>query len=234
MTLEICIDRIESGLAAVAGGANRLEVCSALEIGGLTPSSGLLAECCELPDVSVMAMIRPRGGDFCYSNREAEVMVRDIVAAREIGVDGIVIGALTSALAVDRGVCQRLLDAAGPVDVTFHRAFDLVADPFEALDELQGLGIRRLLTSGQRATAIEGIDLIRQLVDRSGDLAVMAGAGVDSEIVPELLQVGVREIHSSASSEESVTPSAFAADFGGRQRVTCREKVRKLRVALDS
>ncbi|MFT5524911.1 MAG: copper homeostasis protein [Pirellulaceae bacterium] len=233
MILEICIDRIESAFAALAGGANRLEVCCALAVGGLTPSAGLLAECCDFAGITVMAMIRPRAGDFCYAPKEVDVMVRDIVAARDAGVDGVVIGALTSAGKVDRHVCQQLLDAAGTLDVTFHRAFDLAVDPFEALDDIINLGIKRLLTSGQQVTALDGIDLIRRLVLRSGDsLAIMAGAGVDASNVEQLLEVGLREIHGSCSVSERRSGSASAVAFGETLRVTCANNVRDIRSAM--
>ena len=177
MVLEICIDRYESAVNAVQGGADRIEVCSALSLGGLTPSIGLLAQCCELVNVQVMAMIRPRSGDFCYQAAEVDVMLRDIEAARNVGADGVVIGALTSGREIDRPTVDRLLMAAGPMDVTFHRAFDLTIDPQDALRVLMDYGIRRVLTSGQQITAWEGRQLIGQLISKSaGALTVMAGA----------------------------------------------------------
>jgi len=204
--LEICIDSVESALAAQQGGADRVELCSALYEGGLTPSAGLLEVVRERANIGVAAMIRPRGGDFCYSDDEFAVMERDIVRAKELGADVIVLGLLNPDGTVDRLRTAKLIELSRPLPVTFHRAFDMARDPYEALDDVLELGAERLLTSGQEKSAVEGMDLIADLVERAGDrLVVMPGGGVTERNLKKILaHTGAREIHGSASgSRES-------------------------------
>lgn len=199
--LEICIDSVESALAAEKGGADRVELCSALFEGGLTPSAGLLDVVRERVRVGIAAMIRPRGGDFCYSDDEFAVMERDVVQAKKSGADVIVLGLLNPDGTVDRPRTAKLIDLARPLPVTFHRAFDMARDPYEALDAVLELGAERLLTSGMEKSAVEGMDLIADLVRRAGDrLVVMPGGGVTERNIKKILaQTGAREIHGSAS-----------------------------------
>ena len=188
MKLEICNDRLESAFAAKAGGADRIEVCGVLGAGGITPSYGLVEQCVELGGVDVMVMIRPHAGGFCYGADEVKTMLRDLRAAKELGVHGIVVGALRTDGRIDRDVCLRLIEAARPISITFHRAFDLTPDPLEALDTLLGMGVDRLLTSGQAASAMEGAQLIRDLVKRAGNgLCVMAGAGMGPQNIAAIV-----------------------------------------------
>lgn len=200
--LEICVDSVESALAAQAGGADRVELCSALFEGGLTPSAGLIRTVRERLKIQVAVMIRPRGGDFCYTDDECGVMERDIAVARELGADVIVLGLLDPEGAVDRERTARLMKAAGPLPVTFHRAFDMAADPNAALEAVMDLGAARLLTSGQERTAVEGMELIADLVRRAGErLSVMPGGGVTERNLEKILRTtGAREIHGSASA----------------------------------
>ena len=182
MKLEVCIDRVESAVAARDGGADRIEVCGALNVGGITPSYGLTEKCASLRGIEVMMMIRPHGGGFNYRKDEIGTMMRDIQVAKEIGVHGVVLGALRTDGHVDSEVCQRLIDSARPLSITFHRAFDLTPDPMEALDVLLKLGVDRLLTSGLASIATKGVRVIRELVQRAGsDLSVMAGSGIRSQ-----------------------------------------------------
>jgi len=199
--LEICIDSVESALAAQEGGADRVELCSALFEGGLTPSAGLLEVVRERLKIGVAAMIRPRGGDFCYSADEFAVMERDLVFAKEVGADVIVLGLLNPDGTVDRERTRKLIDLARPLQVTFHRAFDMARDPYEALDAVLELGVERLLTSGQEKSAVEGMELIAELVRRAGDrLVVMPGGGITERNLKKVLSfTGAREIHGSAS-----------------------------------
>jgi copper homeostasis protein len=201
MTLEVCIDCIESALAAKSGGADRIEVCGALAVDGITPSFGLVEQCVELGGVEVAVMIRPHVGGFCYGENEVDTMLRDVGVAKQLGANGVVLGALGRDGRIDRELCQRFIEASRPQSVTFHRAFDLTPDAFEALDSLLELGVDRLLTSGQAATAKDGAPLIHELVRRAGKrLSVMAGAGIRVEnVVPVMRATGVREIHTSAS-----------------------------------
>ncbi len=243
MTLEICIDRIESAMAAIEGGTDRLEVCSALDLAGLTPSYGLVQQCVELgrtefggvemSTVEIMMMIRPRAGGFCYGTYEVDTMLRDIRVAKKIDVTGVVFGALREDGRIDVELCRLLVDAARPLAVTFHRAFDLTPDPYEALDSLLELGVDRVLTSGQAATAMKGSQLIGELVQRSGTgLSVMAGAGIRGPDVAALVQAtGVREIHGSAS-EAVVEKSSRGEPICHTTRITRRELVRDMVRAL--
>ena len=198
--LEVCAGDNESVHAAARGGAQRVELCSALADGGITPSTGFLRQALEVPEVKVHVLIRPRGGDFLYTPQEVEAMTDDIVAAREAGAHGVVIGALTPEGDIDLPACRKMMEAAAGMNVTFHRAFDLCRDPFEALDQIIALGCNRLLTSGQSASALEGAPMLRQLVDRAaGRLVILAGGGVSPQNAAEILRLsGTHEVHASA------------------------------------
>jgi copper homeostasis protein len=199
--LEICVDRLDSAVAALEGGADRIEVCGALACGGVTPSAALISACVKFAPLEVMVMIRPHAGSFSYSPADLAVMERDIAAARQAGAHGVVFGALTPDRRIDLGACRRLMAAAGPLMTTFHRAFDMTRDPRSALDELIELGIGRVLSSGQNMTAIAGTALLRSLVKQSaGRIVVMPGAGVNACNAVELLNsTGADELHASAS-----------------------------------
>ncbi|CAH1000470.1 Copper homeostasis protein CutC [Neolewinella maritima] len=199
---EVCLQSVDDVVAAQAGGAQRVELCAALVEGGVTPSLATIAACAALP-IEVMVMIRPRGGDFDYTARELAVMEADIAHCRELGVAGVVFGMLTPQGQVARPQVQRLLAAAGPLQVCFHRAFDVCRDPLEALDILRDLGVRRVLTSGQAATVPEGLDLIQQLVDRAGsDIEILPGCGITVNNVAHVLRyTGARQFHATAFRE---------------------------------
>ncbi len=199
-SLEICAGSYDSALAALEGGAHRVELCAALGEGGLTPSQGLIRAVVALPVLRKHILIRPRGGDFLYSEAEQALMVDDIRCARDLGADGIVVGALTPEGDVDMAAMKRFVEAAKGMEVTFHRAFDLCRMPYEALEQIVQLGCSRLLTSGQAATALAGVPLLRQLVERAaGRLIIMPGSGVNAENAAQILQAtGACEIHASA------------------------------------
>lgn len=198
--LEICAGDIESVYAASAGGADRVELCSALSEGGVTPSVGFIRQALRVPGLKVHVLIRPRGGDFIYTIEEVDVMVEDIRVCREVGAHGVVIGALTPDGDIDLPVCRRMMEAAAGMSVTFHRAFDLCRNTDEALDSIIELGCDRLLTSGQAATALEGTPSLKHLTDRAaGRLIILAGGGVSPENAIEILKKsGTNEIHASA------------------------------------
>ena len=197
MIVEACVDSVESALAAERGGANRLELCDALFDGGTTPSAGMIAACKDVVSIPVFVIIRPRGGGFVYSKSELDVMRRDVVAARGLGADGVVIGALQPDGSVHEEHTRSLVEAAGDTAVTFHRAFDFTPDLGRALDALMRCGVSRVLTSGGAATAREGAERLGSLVRQAGDrIAVMAGGGVREENVREIIATsGVREVH---------------------------------------
>lgn len=191
---------MQSVIAARDGGATRVELCSALEIGGITPSAGLMREARKVNDIALHVLIRPRGGDFLYDEQEAECMVQDIITAKECGADGVVIGALTADGEIDTALCSRLTAAAQGMNITFHRAFDMCRDPYKALEEIIALGCNRILTSGQAATAEAGIETIKKLVALAdGRISIMPGCGVNANNAAKIIDAtGACEIHASA------------------------------------
>ena len=198
--LEICAGSVESAIAARDGGAARIELCAALEIGGTTPSAGLIAEARKIEGIVLNVIIRPRGGDFLYNEYEAACMEQDIRTCRQLGADGVVIGALTAEGDIDTALCKRLIDAADGMSITFHRAFDMCRAPKRALEELIAIGCDRVLTSGQAATAEAGLPLLKELVQQAaGRISIMPGCGVNSGNAARILQAtGAIEIHASA------------------------------------
>jgi copper homeostasis protein len=195
--VEACVDSVASAMAAERGGAHRLELCDALFDGGTTPSAGMIAACKEAVSIPVFVMIRPRGGGFVYTNAERGVMRRDVIIARELGADGVVIGGLLPNGVIDRVLVGLMVEGGGGLPVTFHRAFDLTPDPLAALESLIEAGVQRVLTAGGAATAAEGAAALATLVRHAGSrLTVMAGGGVREQNVRELVSVsGVREVH---------------------------------------
>eukprot|EP00727_Mastigamoeba_balamuthi_P012579 m51a1_g7944 hypothetical protein (251) ;mRNA; r:118265-119099 len=201
--VEVCVDSVQSALCAARGGAARLELCSSLFTGGLTPSAGLLRRVRALVprDVALLhVLVRPRPGDFVYAPDDVAVMLDDIALARDAGADGVVVGALTPAGDVDVALAARLVAAARPLSVTFHRAFDLTRDARRALDDVMATGADRVLTSGLERSALEGVWAIRELVQRAqGRIGILAGGGVTERNVGRLVaETGVREVHMSA------------------------------------
>ncbi|MBO7289855.1 MAG: copper homeostasis protein CutC [Bacteroidaceae bacterium] len=199
-TLEICAGSVESAIAARDGGAQRIELCAALEVGGVTPSAGLIAQARKVEGLTLNVIIRPRGGDFLYNDYEAACMEQDIHTCKQLGVDGVVIGALTAEGDIDTVTCKRLIAAADGMSVTFHRAFDMCRDPRKALEELIAMGCNRVLTSGQTATALAGAPLLKELVEQAaGRIVIMPGCGVNSSNAGAILKAtGATEIHASA------------------------------------
>ena len=197
--IEVCIDSIESAVNAEAGGANRVELCDNLAEGGTTPSAGIISAVRAQIGVGLQVMIRPRGGDFLYSPAEIEAMKYDILVAKELRADGVVFGCLTKDANVDMECMAELIALARPMNVTFHRAFDMVRDPLSALNALITLGVNRVLTSGQQPSALEGAPLIAELVRQAGDrIIILAGGGVRPYNIQQLIaQTGVRECHVS-------------------------------------
>jgi len=195
--VEACVDSVASSLAAERGGARRLELCDGLFDGGTTPSAGMIAACKATVSIPVFVMIRPRGGGFVYSDAERDVMRRDVVVARELGADGVVIGGLRPNGIVDLALVRLMVEAAHELAVTFHRAFDLTPDLEEALESLADAGVQRVLSAGGATTAADGAAALADLVRQAGSrVVVMAGGGVREENVRSLVSVsGVREVH---------------------------------------
>ena len=200
MLIEVCAYSVDDCRAAQRAGANRIELCTARAEGGLTPSIGLIRQARAATSLPLFVMIRPRGGDFVYSDSELDVMEADIAAARLAGADGVVLGTLLPDGRVDRETTRRLINSTTPLPVTFHRAFDLTADPYEALDSLIELGIATVLTSGQQARAIEALPLLESLAKQAaGHIAIMAGSGVNGQNAAQLAKTGVSALHLSGS-----------------------------------
>lgn len=202
MILEICCGDINSVIAAIDGGADRIELCSALSEGGLTPSYGLMKQTvkiCHEKNVRVNVLIRPRSGDFCYSPEEEEIMAIDISIAHSLNADGIVIGALKPSGEIDTSICRRLLNVACDMDTTFHRAFDMCKDPNTALEDIISLGFKRILTSGCSTTALQGIEIIKDIKCKVKDrICIMAGCGINSDNALEIIKTcDINEIHAS-------------------------------------
>jgi copper homeostasis protein len=197
MIIEACVDSVTSALAAQEGGAHRIELCDALTEGGVTPSAGKIALCRERLRIPVVVLIRPRGGDFLYGDTETEVMLRDIAMAKGLGADGVAIGALRADGTIDEARVAAMIAVARPMEVVFHRAFDGTPRPLEALETLKRLGVDRILTSGQAATALEGVGLLKQLVEGTGEkVTILAGGGVNEENAAAIVKgSGVRELH---------------------------------------
>jgi copper homeostasis protein len=199
--LEIIGFNIESCLAAQEAGADRIELCGSPGEGGTTPSYGLVQSAREKLEIDLYVMIRPRGGDFLYTNNEFEMMMKEVEFCKRSGCDGIVTGALTPDGHVDKERCKILVDIAYPMGVTFHRAFDRVADPFGSMEDLIALGFERILTSGLQPKAEQSTSLLSQLIHKSdGRIIIMPGSGINSaNIISIAEKTGAKEFHSSAS-----------------------------------
>jgi copper homeostasis protein len=244
MDLEICADSVDSAAAAESGGAQRVELCSALIEGGLTPSLGLIRAVRARVGIGVHVMIRPRGGDFLYSADEMAIMREDIALAAECAVDGVVLGLLTASGDVDVDRTRELVELARPMEVTFHRAIDMSHDLESALEDVIRTGADRVLTSGGEQTAMQGRRRIRRLVQAAeGRIRVMAGGGVRPENVLELIQeTAAAEFHSALrtmtpSPVEQQVRSIHLGDPGideYTRSVVRAEDVRSLRQAMDA
>ena len=215
--VEICVGDLESALAAEAGGADRVELCDNLAVGGTTPGLGAIAVACGRMKIPVHVIIRPRGGDFIHSEAELAAMRLDIEAAKSLGAEGVVFGLLNPDGTVDRERTAGLVEQARPMSVTFHKAFDQTPDPHEALETLIALGVDRVLTSGCRPSALEGAETLAGLVARAeGRIAILAGGRLSLRNVREVIgRTGVREVHlGSAASRSWTSPMTHAPADG--------------------
>ena len=237
-TFEVCANSVESCVAAQQGGADRVELCAAIPEGGTTPSYGEMTVARRMLDIRLHAIIRPRGGDFLYTEAEIQSMLLDIELCKQLGVHGVVFGCLTQEGDIDVPLMRRLIEAAKPLSVTCHRAFDVCRDPFAALEQLIELGCDRILTSGQQSTAEKGIPLLKQLVEKAGDrIIIMPGCGVRENNIARIeAETGAKEFHTSARSvvysqmayrkeEVPMGSSAVTSEFETVQ--TDREKVKQ-------
>ena len=193
---------MESVRAAESGGGHRIELCSALSLGGITPSYGFIRNSLQTVTMPIHVLIRPRPGDFLYSGAEFEVMKADVLTCGELGAHGVVIGLLKADGSIDSDRCRQLIALAKPMSVTFHRAFDFTSDVFHALEEIVSLGCDRILTSGQRASAAQGASFIADLIKKaSGRIVIMPGGGLTEKNIAQVKKVtGASEFHLSAKT----------------------------------
>jgi copper homeostasis protein len=199
MVLEICVDSVESAIAAERGGAQRVELCADLAEGGITPSAGLIALVRRRISIDLFVMIRPRGGDFYYTDQEFEVMREDIRQARAGGADGIILGLLDERALVDIARTRTLVELAGPLPVTFHRAIDMTPDPHAALEHVIATGAHRVLTSGGAPKVTRALSTVARMIEAAQDrIIIMAGGGISPTTVQSVAEgTGAREFHAS-------------------------------------
>lgn len=233
--VEVCVDTVDGLHAAVRGGADRIELCSALSVGGLTPSVGLMTAAADC-GVPVNVLIRPRVGGFHYSHAELTAMRDEVVAVGEAGLSGVVIGALDDRDRLDLPTLRALMADAAGLSVTLHRCIDLVQDRVQALEQAVDLGIGTILTSGGALRAVDGIGELGRLIDHAaGRITVMPGAGVTAENVGQLRGLSLSAVHASCSA--IVTDAAAVAHFGfgpAERRITSEDSVRALVAAVRS
>jgi copper homeostasis protein len=203
--IEIATSDFTTTKSAVEGGADRIELCAALSEGGITPSYGLITQCRKAFDVALFPIIRPRAGDFLFTDEEFELMMKDALLCKQQGCEGVVIGLLKRDGSIDIPRTSRLIEAVYPLEVTFHRAFDRCKDPFEALEQLIQIGCQRILTSGQQPTAMEGAALIARLIEQADDrIIIMPGSGVRKDNIKTIAEkTGAVEFHSSVKGEKT-------------------------------
>jgi copper homeostasis protein len=240
MLIEIVVYNIESALRAQEGGADRIEVCDNPGEGGTTPSFGTIESIRQNVNMDVFVMIRPRGGDFHYSNYEFHCMRRDIDQCQKLSADGVVLGIVNADGTLDKKRCKELIDRARPMKVTCHRAFDMTRDPFEALEDCIDVGFDRILTSGHQATASKGTALLAELIKKAnGRIVIMPGAGVNEETVEKIVtDTGAKEIHFSATAfresamqYRNLSIAGMGSDEGAefKYRTVDPERVRTMR-----
>lgn len=214
MIVEICANSFESARNAQIAGADRIELCAELGVGGVTPSYGVLKRVKEELSIEVSVLLRPRSGNFTYSETEFDILKEDIRFCKEIGCEGIVSGVLNPDNTIDIERTRELIELSGPLHFTFHRAFDWTPDPEEAVRILIGLGCDRILTSGQQPKAIAGIGLLEMLHKTYGhQITIMPGSGVNEENILEFKEKGFKEIHFSASKASKVLSCIPAISF---------------------
>lgn len=216
ITVEIAVDTFADAVAAQRGGAHRLELCSDLASDGLSPSLPLFRDVRTAVTIPVFAMVRPRAGNFEYTEEEYRVMSREVERFKQEGADGFVLGILDKDRSINRERTRKLVQLAAPLPVTFHRAFDAASEPLTALDDIIASGALRLLTSGQKETALSGKQTIQQLVDRAnGRIIIMPGAGIDAGNVRELAEIrGISEVHLSRGVKRRGENGSLQVDPG--------------------
>lgn len=227
MLLEICANSFQSAKNAQEAGAHRIELCQALSLGGITPSYGLLKKVKKELSIETYVLIRPRSGDFCYSDSEFEVMKRDIQICKELGFKGIVSGVLKTDRALDVERTKELVELAKPLLFTFHRAFDEVQNPELVLQQLIELGVERILTSGQKPKAMDGINLLKELHKQADNkITIMPGSGINAENAKQFKEAGFKEIH--ASTTKPIETNLESTLFGDIQLESNMEEMKSI------
>ncbi|WP_298756563.1 copper homeostasis protein CutC [uncultured Psychroserpens sp.] len=210
MLLEICANSYQSAKHAQEAGAHRIELCSELSIGGITPSFGLIKEVMSTLDIETFVLVRPRSGNFCYTEKEFEIIKRDIKISKDLGCHGIVSGVLNPDYTIDIERTRELVELSKPLSFTFHRAFDMVPNAKEALEQLIDLGIERVLTSGQQPKAINGLGLLKTLNQQADNrIMILIGSGVSSKNTKAFKNAGFKELHASASEVITTESSVY-------------------------
>ena len=234
--LEICSNNWRSAQAADKAGADRIELCSALGEGGVTPSAGLILQCVNALSLKIHVLIRARAGDFHYNSEEIRIMENDVKFCKENGVDGVVIGFLNTDGSIDKSLTKEFIDLARPMKITFHRAFDRCKDPLAALQDLIDLEVDYILTSGQKAEAIKGTDLLKDLVTKSqGKIKIMAASGVRTHLLPLLMEK--TNAHAYHLSSRTLTPSKMAykktsTHLGDKEYMVDTQNINDLKKAI--
>lgn len=242
--LECCVDSVESAIAAKQGGADRIELCSALVIGGLSPSQALYKKIRETVDIRIHVLLRPRFGDFCYTDYEHEILKEEVRSFRELGADGIVIGNMNPDGTLNMKQMRELMEEAKGMSVTLHRAFDMCEDPFQTLEDAKKLGIDTILTSGQKNNCADGTELLKALVEKTdGKPDILIGGGVDASVIPMLYEkTHAQSYHMSGkiSLESAMTYRKQDVSMGvasvSEYEIwrTSEERIREARKVLDS
>ena len=207
MLVEVCANSLQSAINAQEAGANRIELCSELAVGGITPSYGLLKAVRQKVSIPIHILIRPRSGDFTYSEEEIKMMQQNIELCIDLGFEGIVSGVLFSDFRVDLKRTQQLIKSAGNLHFTFHRAFDWVVNPLEVLPELEAIGVETILSSGQQNSALEGIELLKVLNEKSASVTIMPGGGIRNNNIEVFKKAGFSAAHLSGTKFSKTLPS---------------------------
>jgi copper homeostasis protein len=227
MIVEICANSFESAMAAQSGGADRIELCTQLAVGGLTPSHHLIKKVMSELSIPIHVLIRPRKGNFCYSKEELNIMKNDIEFCKNIGCSGVVSGVLDSNLTINLIATQQLIETANGIDFTFHRAFDCVKDPLLALENLIDLKIKRVLSSGLKPSAIEGISLLAEMNKIANQqIEIMPGSGINLDNVLQFKNKGFTSIHLSATQQPEKKSASYFE--GGTEGVSNEKIIRKI------
>ena len=238
MVLEICASNYQSAVNAQIAGAQRIELCTELAVGGLTPSYGILREVLKTLTIPAFVLIRPRGGNFTYSEAEFEIMKHDIRLCKDMGYAGIVSGILNKDHTVDIIRTKQLIELSRPLSFTFHRAFDLTSNPFVALEQLIDLGVNRVLTSGQDTTAEKGMQFLKELKEKAdGRITILPGGGINAYNAKMFKDLGFKEIHASAAVmnfvNEQPTISMNTSDFFD-EKIKVVSNIDKIKEILNS